>query len=97
MKKINIINESSAITMYYGYKRYKDMFVSNKTKVDKTIKKNVIFIDIGYSKTTFIFSTFNYAYFKVKYVKTLTDKKKKKKNKKKEKVCIEEFLYAEWL
>ena len=39
MKNINIINESSAITMYYGYNRYRDMFVSNKTQVDKIIKK----------------------------------------------------------
>ena len=70
MKKINIINESSAITMYYGYNRYRDMFVSNKTQVDKTIKKNVIFIDIGYSKMNIIFSTFNYAEFKVEYVKS---------------------------
>ena len=70
MKKINIINESSAITMYYGYNRYRDMFVSNKTQVDKTIKKNVIFIDIGYSKMNIIFSTFNYAEFKVEFVKS---------------------------
>ena len=69
MKKINIINESSAITMYYGYNRYRDMFGSNKKKV-KTIKKNVIFIDIGYSKMNIIFSTFNYAEFKVEYVKS---------------------------
>ena len=43
MKNVNIINESSAITMYYGYNKYRDIFVSNKTKVDKTIKKNVVY------------------------------------------------------
>ncbi len=73
MKTINIINESSAITMYYGYNKYRDMFVTNKTNVNKTIKKNVIFIDIGYSKMNIIFSTFNYAEFKVEYVKSYPD------------------------
>ena len=49
MKNINIYNESSAITMYYGY-------------------TNVLFIDIGHSKTSFILSNFKYDEFKVVYV-----------------------------
>jgi molecular chaperone DnaK (HSP70) len=77
--------------MYYGYNKYRDMFVSKKTNVDKTIKKNVIFIDIGYSKTTFIFSTFNYAYFKVKYVKSHSDLGARDFNIEIMKYCIEEF------
>ena len=32
MKNVNVINESSAITIYYGYSRYKDMFVIEKNK-----------------------------------------------------------------
>ena len=67
IKKINIINESSAISMYYGYNKYRDIFVTNKTNVNKTDKNNVIFIDIGYSKMNIIFSTFNFAEFKVEY------------------------------
>jgi molecular chaperone DnaK (HSP70) len=68
MKNVNVINESSAITIYYGYTRYKDMFVIEKNKINKSIQKNVIFIDIGHSKTSFIYSTFNYSKFKVEKV-----------------------------
>ena len=68
MKNVNVINESSAITIYYGYSRYKDMFVIEKNKINKSIQKNVIFIDIGHSKTSFIYSTFNYSKFKVEKV-----------------------------
>ncbi len=71
MKDINIINESTAITIYYGYTRYKDIFMTEKNKINQSIQKNVIFIDIGYSKTSFIYSTFNYSEFKVKKVKVL--------------------------
>ena len=70
MKDINIINESTAITMYYGYTKYRDMFVENK-EVKKTNENNIIFIDIGHSKTTFIYSNFKYNEFKVKKVKNL--------------------------
>ena len=70
MKDINIINESSAITMYYGYTKYRDMFVSEKTKVDKNMIKHVIFIDSGYSKTTFTYSSFSYLNFKIHLVKS---------------------------
>ena len=70
MKKIKIYNESSAITMYYGYTKYRDLFVQEKNKVNPTIEKNILFIDIGYSKTSFSFilSYFKYNKFEVKYV-----------------------------
>ena len=68
MKKIKIYNESSAITMYYGYTKYRDLFVQEKNKVNPTIEKNILFIDIGYSKTSFILSYFTYNKFEVKYV-----------------------------
>ncbi len=70
MKNIKIYNESSAITMYYGYTKYRDLFVQEKNEVDPTIEKNILFIDIGYSKTSFILSYFKYNKFEVKYVKT---------------------------
>ena len=70
MKDVNIINESTAITIYYGYTRYKDIFITQK-KINQSIKKHVIFIDIGHSKTSFIYSTFNYSEFKVIKVKVL--------------------------
>ena len=47
--------------MYYGYTKYRDLFVQ---------EKNILFIDIGYSKTSFILSYFKYNKFEVKYVKT---------------------------
>ena len=56
MKNIKIYKESSAITMYYGYTKYRDLFVQEKNKVNPTIEKNILFIDIGYSKTSFILS-----------------------------------------
>jgi molecular chaperone DnaK (HSP70) len=65
LKDIEIYNESSAITMYYGYTKYKDTFVEQKNKVEPTIEKNVLFIDSGYSKTSFILSKFKYNEFKV--------------------------------
>ena len=63
-QKINIINETTAITFYYGYNKYKDFFKSNKNNV-----KNVIFVDSGNSKTTFFLSQFKFNEFKVLYVK----------------------------
>ena len=65
-KKINIINESTAITFYYGYNRYNDFFKQNKEKVI-----NVVFVDIGHSKTTFILSQLKFNEFKVLYVKSI--------------------------
>ena len=49
------INESTAITMYYGYINY---FNFKDTKY-------VIFIDVGHSKTSFILSKFNEEEFEV--------------------------------
>ena len=71
LKDVEIYNESSAITMYYGYTKYKDTFVEQKNKVDPTIEKYVLFIDSGYSKTSFILSKFKYNEFKVVYVDCL--------------------------
>ena len=56
---VNIFNESSAITMYYGYTKYRDNFVIGKNKVDTTITKNILFIDIGHSKSFFYFINFS--------------------------------------
>ena len=39
MKNVKTFNESLAITMYYGYTKYRDNFVYEKNKVDKTITK----------------------------------------------------------
>ena len=68
MLNVNILNESSAITMYYGYTKYRDLFLNQEKKIDPTIEKNILFIDIGYSKTSFILSYFKYNIFKVEYV-----------------------------
>ena len=62
MKNIKIFDESLAITMYYGYTKYNEIFIG-KQKED--IVKNVLFIDIGHSKTSFILSIFKYNEFKV--------------------------------
>ncbi len=70
MKDVRIINESSAITMYYGYNKYNDFFMKNK-QIQENVEKHVIFIDIGHSKTIFVYSTFNSKEFKVKKVKSL--------------------------
>ena len=70
-KKVIVTSESTASTMYYGYTKYRDMFIRGKIGVDRHIRKNIIFIDIGYSKTSFIFSTFTYNEFKVLNVKCL--------------------------
>ena len=57
-----LINESTALTMYYGYFNYKEL--TNE-------KKYVIFIDIGHSKTSFILSEFTKKEFIVKKVKNI--------------------------
>ena len=67
MKDVNIFTESSAITMYYGYTKYKDIFINEENKIMKN-KKNILFIDIGHSKASFILSTFKYNEFKIEYV-----------------------------
>ena len=70
MKNIKVYNESSAITMYYGYSKYRDLFVQEK-KIVPTLEKNILFIDIGHSKTSFILSYFKYNIFEVKYVECI--------------------------
>ena len=67
MKKIFIYNESSAITMFYGYINYNKMFEEN-TDQKKNNEKYVLFIDIGHSKSSFILSKFKYNEFKVEKV-----------------------------
>ena len=69
MKNINIINESTAITIYYGYNKYRDLF--NNVELNQE-PKHVIFVDIGHSKTSFIYSIFSYDNFEVINVKTLS-------------------------
>ena len=73
MKNVNLFNESSAITMYYGYTKYKDIFLNKENKIDPNIEKNILFIDAGHSKTSFILSNFKYNEFKVEYVENLTN------------------------
>ena len=57
---VYLLNESSAITLYFGYKKYKEYFIrKNKGKapiIDPTITKYILFVDAGHSKTSFIFS-----------------------------------------
>ena len=67
MKNIFIYNESSAITMFYGYINYNKMFEEN-TDQKKNNEKYVLFIDIGHSKSSFILSKFKYNEFKVEKV-----------------------------
>jgi molecular chaperone DnaK (HSP70) len=68
MKDLTLYNESSAITMYYGYTKYRDLFLNEDKKIDPIIEKNILFIDAGYSKTSLIISNFKYNEFKVEYV-----------------------------
>ena len=92
IENIKVINESTAITMYYGYTKYKDMFVTEKINVNSGIKKDIIFIDIGHSKTSFIYSTFNYDKFKVKNVKCIPFLGGRNFNIKIKDECIKYFL-----
>ena len=63
----HIINESTAITLYYGYNHYISLFKDNSS----SNVKNVIFVDSGNSKTTFFLSQFKFNEFKVLYVKSI--------------------------
>ena len=63
----HIINESTAITLFYGYNHYISLFKNNAS----TNVKNVIFVDIGHAKTTFFLSQFKFNEFKVLYVKSI--------------------------
>ena len=66
---IYLLNESSAITLYFGYKKYKDYFISKNdgkyATIDPTIVKYILFIDAGNSKTTFVFSKLTHKLFTV--------------------------------
>ena len=95
MKDVNIINESSAITMYYGYTKYRDNFVKQKTKVDTTIEKYILFIDSGYSKTSFILSYFKYNLFKVINVISIPNIGGRNFDEEIMNYCINEFLIKE--
>ena len=70
-KDFHLVNESSAITLYFGYKKYKEYFLKqdslnkNAAAIDPNITKYILFIDAGHSKTSFVFSRLNYNLFKV--------------------------------
>ena len=70
-KDFHLVNESSAITLYFGYKKYKEYFIrqnfqnTNSAAIDPSITKYILFIDAGHSKTSLIFSRLNYNLFKV--------------------------------
>ena len=70
-KNFHLVNESSAITLYFGYKKYKEYFIRqnldnpNSALIDPNITKYILFIDAGHSKTSLIFSKLNYNLFKV--------------------------------
>ena len=67
----HLVNESSAITLYFGYKKYKEYFLRknsdnpNSAVIDPSITKYILFVDAGHSKTSLIFSQLNYNLFKV--------------------------------
>ena len=54
-----IINESTALNIQYGFSNYANFFYENNDE------KYVIFIDSGYSKTSFILSKFTESNFEV--------------------------------
>ena len=56
---VTLINESTALTLQYGYTNYYEFFNENENE------KYVIFIDAGHSKTSFILSKFTKNYFEV--------------------------------
>ena len=64
-----LINESSAITLYFGFKKYKEYFIKkNEGKsatIDPTIIKYILFVDAGHSKTSFVLSKLTYNLFTV--------------------------------
>ena len=70
-KDFHLVNESSAITLYFGYKKYKEYFLrpdslnKNSAVIDPNITKYILFIDAGHSKTSLIFSRLNFNLFKV--------------------------------
>ena len=95
MNDVHILNESSAITMYYGYTKYRDNFVKQKINVDTTIEKYILFIDSGHSKTSFILSYFRYNLFKVIYVTCIPNIGGRNFDQEIMNYCINEFLIKE--
>ena len=67
LKDVTLIPESNAITMYYGYIKYYEFFLM-KNKINTFTIRNILFIDFGHSKISFILSSFKYNEFKVEYV-----------------------------
>ena len=68
-KDAHLVNESSAITLYFGYKKYKEYFIrkneGNSATIDPTITKYILFVDAGHSKTSFVLSKLTYNLFTV--------------------------------
>ena len=65
----HLVNESSAITLYFGFKKYKEYFIRKNdgkcATIDPTITKYILFVDAGHSKTSFILSKLTYNLFTV--------------------------------
>lgn len=61
LKETILLNESSAITLYYGFDRRKELYNLKESRI-------VCFVDIGHSKSTVTFSSFIKDEFKVLYV-----------------------------
>ena len=65
----HLVNESSAITLYFGYKKYKEYFIKKNegtsASIDPTITKYILFVDAGHSKTSFVLSRLTYNLFTV--------------------------------
>lgn len=59
-KEVYLLNESSAITLFYGFNRRKEL--ANLLKSEQRL---VCFVDIGHAKTSIIFSSFNQTTFSV--------------------------------
>ena len=53
-----LINESSAITLAYGFQKLKDLLKDNNPRI-------VVFIDLGHSKTSIIYAEFNKTLLKI--------------------------------
>ena len=64
-----LVNESSAITLYFGFKKYKEYFIKNNegksATIDPTITKYILFVDAGHSKTSFVLSKLTHNLFTV--------------------------------
>ena len=73
MKRLAVINESSAITIYYGYKNYSELFNQDKNSeiTPNYVEKEILFIDAGNSKISLITSKYTFLNFTVLNVITL--------------------------